>query len=240
MMTRFRDWPIKRKLARAFFGTTGIALGAACAAFIMYEISTFRSSLVSKVTALADVAAVNSNYAVNSRDAKETADLLSTLDVDPEIVGGFLFTTDGKLLASYVRSGTPKMPPPRPEEGPPRFDGDRLELVRPVLFDDGTRVGTICLQATLESAKARLFSYFCISAGVLTGALLLAAMLSTGLQRAISRPILALAETVQRISEKRDYSARAEKLGSDEIGALTDGINQMLVGIQERDNALQA
>ena len=238
-MTAFRDWPIKRKLAVAILGTTGIALGAACATFIAYEVSTFRSSLVSKVTALADVVAVNSNYAVNSEDAKETGELLATLKADPEIIAGFLFTADGKLLARHQRPGTREKIPAASEDGRPRFDGDRLELFRPVTFDDGTRVGTVCLQATLDAANARLRLHTGISAAALAGVLLLAAALAALLQRAISRPILALTRTAQRIGESRDYSARAEKHGGDEIGTLTDGFNEMLAGMQGRDNALQ-
>ena len=239
MMTAFRDWPIKRKLALAILGTTGIALVAACATFIVFEISAFRISLVNKVTAVADVVAVNSNYALHREDRTETAGLLGTLAVDPEIVGGFLFTDEGKLLASYVRPGVSDTPPLRAEDVGPRFHGDRLELFRPVRLEDGTRVGTICLHASLDNANARVRSYAGISAAVLACALLLAAVLSAGLQRAISRPILALAGTAQRIGEKRDYSARADKLGGDEIGMLTDSFNEMLAGIQERDHALQ-
>jgi light-regulated signal transduction histidine kinase (bacteriophytochrome) len=67
---------------------------------------------------------------------------------------------------------------------------------------------------------------------------LAALLFSSGLQRIISRPILHLSETARSVSERRDYSIRAEKQGSDEIGQLVDAFNQMLEQIQVRDSEL--
>ena len=60
------------------------------------------------------------------------------------------------------------------------------------------------------------------------------------LQKQISLPVLVLAETAQAISNHRDFSVRAKKLGEDEIGLLTDAFNQMLTEIQAREQALKA
>src|SRR5213075_3154957 len=63
--------------------------------------------------------------------------------------------------------------------------------------------------------------------------------MSSVLQRSISRPILALADTAKAISDRKDYSVRARKVGEDELGLLTDAFNQMLDHIHERDSALR-
>jgi methyl-accepting chemotaxis protein len=63
--------------------------------------------------------------------------------------------------------------------------------------------------------------------------------LSSLLQGAISRPILALARTARAVSERRDYSVRATRQGADEIGGLTDAFNQMLAEIELGQRALQ-
>ena len=47
-----------------------------------------------------------------------------------------------------------------------------------------------------------------------------------------------LEQTARRISEKKDYSARVEKSGEDEIGVLFDTFNEMLAEIQQRDRDL--
>jgi signal transduction histidine kinase len=69
--------------------------------------------------------------------------------------------------------------------------------------------------------------------------LLVAFALSQKLQGQISQPILGLAETARIISEQRDYSVRARKLGTDELGQLTDAFNQMIARVQELNIGLE-
>jgi signal transduction histidine kinase/CheY-like chemotaxis protein/HPt (histidine-containing phosphotransfer) domain-containing protein len=66
-------------------------------------------------------------------------------------------------------------------------------------------------------------------------AVLVAYFLSFRLQALVSRPILALAELMRRVTENSDYSLRARKAGDDEVGSLIDGFNNMLQQISERD-----
>src|SRR5439155_1327362 len=58
--------------------------------------------------------------------------------------------------------------------------------------------------------------------------------ISSVLQKTISQPILALADTAKAISERKDYTVSAPKVGEDELGLLTDAFNQMLYQIHER------
>jgi len=67
---------------------------------------------------------------------------------------------------------------------------------------------------------------------MIAASLLVAYLISTRLQRQISQPLLALAETATAISERRDYSVRASKISEDEFGQLTDAFNHMLARIQ--------
>lgn len=58
------------------------------------------------------------------------------------------------------------------------------------------------------------------------------------LERSISRPILALADTAKVVSERKDYTLRATKYSEDEVGSLTDAFNEMLIQIQEKTETL--
>jgi light-regulated signal transduction histidine kinase (bacteriophytochrome) len=55
----------------------------------------------------------------------------------------------------------------------------------------------------------------------------------------VSRPVLALAEAAKAVSDRRDYSVRARKLGDDELGRLTDTFNHMLRQIQQQNAELE-
>jgi len=63
--------------------------------------------------------------------------------------------------------------------------------------------------------------------------------LSRLLQRQISSPILALAETAKAVSDRHDYSVRAPKHSEDELGMLTGAFNHMLAQIQEQNEVLE-
>jgi C4-dicarboxylate-specific signal transduction histidine kinase len=59
------------------------------------------------------------------------------------------------------------------------------------------------------------------------------------LQRSVSVPVVALAQTARRISEEKDYTLRAPKSGDDEIGQLAEAFNHMLDGIRQRDEQIR-
>jgi light-regulated signal transduction histidine kinase (bacteriophytochrome) len=70
-------------------------------------------------------------------------------------------------------------------------------------------------------------------------AFVIAYLISDRLQKQISRPILALAETAKAVSDRRDYSVRATKRGNDELGTLTDAFNHMLAQIETLNRTLE-
>ncbi|HTM58103.1 MAG TPA: response regulator, partial [Candidatus Udaeobacter sp.] len=81
--------------------------------------------------------------------------------------------------------------------------------------------------------------YGIIMLAVLLLSSLVALGLASQLQGLISGPVLRLAGTARRVSEERDFSVRAQRTGSDEIGVLIDGFNDMLSQIQIRDQQLR-
>ncbi|BAU92403.1 ATPase domain-containing protein [Methylorubrum populi] len=74
-----------------------------------------------------------------------------------------------------------------------------------------------------------------VLAGLLALALGLA--VSMGLQRSVTRPLAALARTMDGVRLGHDYSKRAEA-GSGEVGALAESFNDLLRAVNERDRAI--
>jgi light-regulated signal transduction histidine kinase (bacteriophytochrome) len=85
----------------------------------------------------------------------------------------------------------------------------------------------------------RLKLYASIAAAIGTLSFIVAYLLSMKLQRSISEPVLALTAIAKVVSERKDYSVRAAKVGNDEVGYLTEAFNQMLSEIQEQNAHIQ-
>src|SRR5690606_16732749 len=115
-----------------------------------------------------------------------------------------------------------------------RFGETHLATFRPVM-QMGKRLGTVYIRADMSAMYERFYQFIIIIALVTAVSLFVAYLLSLILQRRISRPILALAQTARMVSERGDYSARAVKHGEDEVGLLTDAFNAMLREIQRQN-----
>jgi len=59
------------------------------------------------------------------------------------------------------------------------------------------------------------------------------------LQQVISQPILQLSQTARAVSERKDYSLRAQRQNQDEVGTLIVSFNEMLAQIKSADTELQ-
>ena len=79
-----------------------------------------------------------------------------------------------------------------------------------------------------------------VGMGVTAGVLLVSLFLALVIARGVARSVGALSIAAEKVRGEQDFSVRAERLTSDEIGRLTDAFNEMLSGIQERDRELAA
>ncbi len=234
---QFRDTPIQRKLMTIVLLTSGTVLFLTCTAFFAYEIVTFPQATARQLSTLGEIIAINSTAALAFDNQSDAAEVLSALKAERHITAAALYDRHGAPFATFPASAATSVFPSSPGADGHRFENAHLITVQPVL-QDGRRLGTLYLQSDMEAMYQRFRLYGGIAAVVMVVSLLLAYLLSRTLQRRISRPILALAETARAISDRGDYSVRATKLGEDELGLLTDAFNQMLTQIQEQNQAL--
>lgn len=238
-MRVFRDTPIRRKLMGIAVLTAAVALALAGTAFMVYELAIFRSAMTRELMGTADILGANSTAALTFHDAEAAEMTLQGLRAIPRIVSAAIYTKEGHLFAVYHR-GTPEpdVIPKGPLADGDSLEGMRLELFRPIVLDH-ERIGTIWLQSDLQEVVRHLMLYATVTIVVLLASSVAALFVSSRLQEVIARPIQHLVRTVKAVSETRDYSIRAQGFGRDELGVLTEGLNEMLTQIQERDIALQ-
>lgn len=234
---RFKDIPIQKKLMRGIAIISGVILLVTCTTFFIYEFYKFRQTTKERLSTIGKIISANGTAALAFNRQKEAKEILASLKTEPHIVAACFYNKEGNFFAQYPLGINITAFPVKPESEGYRFSNSHLEGFEPVV--EGTkRLGTLYLKSDLKdmNERFRLYGVIATSAAVLS--FLLAYLLSRMFQKSISTPILTLAETAKVISEQKDYSVRAIKSGEDEVGALTDAFNQMLVQIQEQNQTL--
>jgi signal transduction histidine kinase/CheY-like chemotaxis protein len=85
----------------------------------------------------------------------------------------------------------------------------------------------------LDAHRTRIRTQATAIAAIVFAGLLLSLLLSTVLQQLFSAPLAELASTARDIADRGDYSLRATRSTTDEIGVLVQAFNRMLDEIQE-------
>jgi signal transduction histidine kinase/ActR/RegA family two-component response regulator len=237
MTFSLRNIPIKRKLMLVILLTSGFAILVMGSALIGYELGTFRRSLTGNIEVLAQIIGSNSTAALAFDDRENANEILRALAAENQITAAAIYDRNGQLFARFPEAIPATQLPPSPGPDGHRFERSRLVMVQPI-FQEGGRLGTIYLQADLDQMYRRLSVYGILLLVVGVCSFLGAMALSAALQRRISLPILELAKVASAVSGRNDYSVRATKHGTDEIGYLTDAFNQMLARIGESNDAL--
>ncbi|MCG3192778.1 MAG: SpoIIE family protein phosphatase [Thermoanaerobaculia bacterium] len=238
MIKFFGRVAIRWKIILVALLTTVAVLVAVAAAIFTYDSVSFRRRMVRDTIVLANMLEVSCAQAVVFDDPRSAEEALSTLKAQSQVVAAAVYGKEGNVFATYMRSGLTGWEPPKVERSGHRFEKDHLALFKTMEFGR-KEVGSVYLFLDMTALAARKADYAKILTVDLLAAILLAFFLSSKLQHLISGPILRLVGVTKEVSEKKDYSLRAQKETSDEIGLLMDGFNHMLVEVEKRDVDLQ-
>ena len=232
-----KDIPIRKKLRRMIMIVCGIVVLITCASFFVYEYFSFRQNSVQKLSTLGEIISSNSTAALAFESKEDAEEILNALRAEPNIIAASVYDANGKLFCCYPFNCNEANLPVKPGDTGYQFTSSTLEGFQPIV-QGNTKLGTLFLRSDLRSMYKRFKLYGIIVAVVLCFSFLLAYLLSEFFQKGISTPILSLAETAKAISERNDYSVRAQKIRNDELGTLTDAFNLMLEQIHDQTKSL--
>jgi signal transduction histidine kinase/CheY-like chemotaxis protein len=242
-MIKVRDFSITKRLTIMNILVSGAALFMACAAFVAYDVVTFRQAMVHNLSIQAQITGSNSVSALLFTDPQTAQNTLSALQVAPNIVSAGIYQPDGRPFAAYWRhdrgqiSTLPAIPSGQVEVH--RFENGELIVVRRIVFQ-GEPAGTVYIRSDLQEMNHRLKRYAGIAGLVLLVCLIAAHLVASLFQRAVANPIVHLAEIARIVSRDKNYSIRAAATGRrDEPGILIQAFNEMLGQIEEREQALR-
>ncbi|QOY94842.1 response regulator [Massilia sp. UMI-21] len=229
---------ISRKLVLGVLVTTLTALLVACASMLVLDIRNYQTGWAGDLQAQADIVAEVTKPALEFNDAQVARENLLQLRARPAIAAAAIYRPDGSVFASYAKSpeDARRLPQRLPQAGQ-AIDGGRIAIATRMLRNSEL-VGIVYVEAEYP-LMAQVRRYLSILAAVLFGSLLVALVMSSWLQSAIIKPVLALTAAVDQVIRRRDFSMRVEKTTQDEVGVLVDAFNGMLGEVGERAKALE-
>ncbi|MDB5324410.1 MAG: luxQ 3 [Phycisphaerales bacterium] len=238
-MKAFSNLSIKRKLIVLAMFSSGMALLVACTMFLIFDVIMCREEMIKSLRMHAAIVGQNSLAALSFNEENDARQTLTSLRVDKHVVDACIFRTDGKVFATYGRDGAEAVVPAAAPAVGYKFANQHLEVAEMVMLDNNP-IGTVYVRSDLGELHDRITRYAITLLGVFCAAAGLALFLASRLQRFIAGPIQHLADTAQVVSTQRNYSVRAVKESSDELGQLIDVFNEMLTQIQIRDAGLKS
>jgi signal transduction histidine kinase len=229
---------LRTKLVSVILVTTLVALVFALSAMIAYDIDAYDEAWTADVSTQAELVGRMSATALAFDDEAVASSNLALLSLRPQVQAAAIYTARGALFASYVREGASVQLPAIPAAEGSSIDGRDLVIFRRII-ERNEILGTVYLRTDYE-VLSRLVDYVGIAALVTLAAMLVAYVMSSRLQRVVTRPVMSIAAISREVVEHGDYSRRATKLSDDEVGVLVDSFNRMLDEIERRTGELRA
>ena len=225
----------QQKLGLVVLGTTLVALLVAMGAMVAYDLRLYHRGWIADLNTQAELLARTSAAALAFDDERAARENLALLRYRPEVHAAAIYDERGRLFASFStgKQAFPELP---------EADGVRIRRGEIVVFrrivNNREILGTVYLRGEYELYE-RLLGYLGIAGLVALAALLVAYGVSRWLQRAVTRPLAAIARAAKEVSDKGNYSVRVDRLGDDEVGYLAGTFNHMLAQIETSTRELQ-
>lgn len=217
---------LSKKILLTLLGGIFGALLISSMAFILIDMHLSRRGIEEEQRIRANIIGQNVATALIFEDEEAAKQDMEALKIDPYLLHARLLRKDRTLFVGFPEN-IPVMSEHLMKTREPIYHGDEL-------------IGYIEIDSSLGAFYARLTLYLKIVVAIFVLTLLSIFPLAIILQRFISMPILRLAETVQKISQTRDFHHKVKPIKGKELGVLTQGINEMLIQIDLHEQGLFA
>jgi signal transduction histidine kinase/ActR/RegA family two-component response regulator len=216
---------------------SGAAVVLDSGASFVFDYRSRRQNLTHDLGSLADIAGANSVAAMTFGDTVASNEILAALALKPGVNAAALYDREGKLFTSFQRNAASgeRIPPHVPKSITER---NRTLVVRPIKLHNDV-VGFSYISSDHSDLARRLVQNEQLFIAIMLGTMFVLYLMSLTLQRFISTPILALANTAHEVAETKNYSLRAtDAERGDEIGALVHNFNDMVARMQDHESRL--
>ena len=249
MMRWVRNLSVALQLRLIVACTVTLMVGLMLSIYSITQAQHLRRNAIQELLTLATAVADNLGTPLKRGNRPDADRILESLRADPIIQDAALFDAEGRLIAAYARPRSPAAPDDQRPAGEATAPAIRRQLDRytglsrsnvsiPVVAG-GERVGTMDIDADLSSLYMQLRQSVRYMLIALFSAAALAYALSSRPRSLISSPVRTLIRVNRHVSEKNDFSIRADKDTGGDFGSLIDGFNALLAELETRDRNLR-
>jgi len=230
---------LRGKLLLVTMAVAGFAILVASSAFVAFQWYSFRGVTVARQADQLSLVAKNVTASITFDDALDAREVLSSFAVIKSITNVWLYDKNNRLFAAWQRDPEKNEPVPEcPDYTGHRFLQGTLLSVKPIVLESGTHksyLGTLVVRSDMAELRRYLSQNILAVVAMMVITFFLTWFLSNRLRGIILKSIENLSSTMRQITEKRDYSQRAQIWGDDELGLMTGYFNDMLTEIESRD-----
>jgi diguanylate cyclase (GGDEF)-like protein/PAS domain S-box-containing protein len=238
MVDFFRHLAIRKKLLLILFISSISAVTFAGLFLFLLEISEFKKTTQEELSAMATFIGDRSTAALMFDDKEVAKENLSALDKFPSVRLACIYDVQNNIFTLLDTSPEKNLACPTVSPGKhTRYEENQLYIYQPIILDNEAQ-GLVYIHADLETAFLRKFQHLGLVSLILFSASILAFFILTPLLQFIASPIKKLVDTVQKITEEKNYSLRAEKVNHDELGDLVDAFNDMIGTVETQNIAI--
>lgn len=236
---RFKQLPIAKKITALNFLNCLIGFAVAGAILFIIDLNSYRQLLERNLLSLSSLVATYSKSAIINTNSALAEKNLAALNKQQSIVSACIYQsklgadkTNIRILAVHP---TPNSSCPIRQPGTVKIIKTHfwssVEIYQPVI-NEKTIIGYIYIKKGIASYASRVQQSLTLTLSTLAFVLIISLMLARLFSKLIATPITELDKAARKVTETKNYSLRAEKLSTDEIGNMVDSFNNMLGAIE--------
>ena len=203
-------------------------------AITIYQIYDMRISKMHELDITAAVTGDRNAAALTFLDAEHAHSNLEIFHLNPAIFAACIYNAAGTLFASYEAQ---QLACPLTTDGTKKILSGMLTSLQPIHQQEQV-IGSTYLVSNTHDIQAYITKIIQIGTTSAFAVMGMAMLMTIYFQRLISTPILELAETARKITQKRDFTLTARVINDDETGSLAKAFNDMLGEVRQRDREL--
>lgn len=234
---------IRGKLARLVLVSVGLALGVTTLFGLWQETRRYASTKRETLLSTAEVFAAAVSKAVADQDGARALQAIRAIGRVPRLVYAEIEDRSGASLAqmgSAVRLAGDVDLGGSEQPTPLRLLASRTVQVSAPVIESGRPVGRIVLVSETSGFYDGLISVLLTAGAGSALAVAIGLLLSFRLQRSITRPLIALADTMAKTTRQGSYGATVEVTSDDETATLAASFNSLTREIRDATNEIIA